>query len=169
MRIVTTLFVFSTFLTSLALTSCSSGVDNSAPANAAVNINAASNSANTANDNIEELGMLVTLPYEPEDTSWKETTAPDGTKKLVAAIRFSDENAEKVISQAAQHQPAVPAELSPEEWYPTELISQSEISGTSLLKGQSYAANDFYREPYNHGRITRVEDTDYFILELTSR
>jgi hypothetical protein len=113
--------------------------------------------------------MLVTLPVEPEDVAWKETTGPDGTRKLTAVLRFSGENAAKVSSQAAQHRPAVPAELSTEEWYPAELISQSELSGDTMLKGQTYAANDFYRPPYNDGRLTRVENTDVFILELTAR
>jgi len=169
MRIATIFFALTLALSGQMLLSCSSGEDHSAPANAAANTNAASNDANSANDNIEELGMLVTLPYEPEEASWKESTAPNGKKKLTAVIRFSGENADKVAAQAAQHRAAVPEELSTEDWYPNELISQSDLNGDSMLKGQSYAANDFYRDAYNDGKLTRVNDTDVFILELTAR
>ena len=169
MRTVTTLLTISLVLTTQFLLSCSSSVDNSAPANAASVTNTASNAANSANDNVEELGMLATLPLEPEEASWKETNAPDGKRKLTAVIRYSGENAAKIAAQAGQHRAAVPVELSTEEWYPSELISQSELSGDTMLKGQSYAADDFYREPYNDGKLTRVENTDVFILELTAR
>jgi len=33
----------------------------------------------------------------------------------------------------------------------------------------SYPANAFYLEPYTDGRITRIENTDYFVLELTAK
>ena len=51
---------------------------------------------------------------------------------------------------------------------PPELIAQSQGSGDEILKGKSYAANEFFSESYKNGKITRINDTDYFILELTS-
>ena len=40
---------------------------------------------------------------------------------------------------------------------------------TTTLAGQSYAANAFYQEPYTDGRITHIENTDYFVLELSEK
>jgi hypothetical protein len=36
------------------------------------------------------------------------------------------------------------------------------------LKGAAYAANDFLQSPYNNGKLTRINDTNYFVLELFS-
>ena len=76
---------------------------------------------------------------------------------------------DKVVAAAAQHRPPVPEKLATESWFPPELISQGDISGESALNGQSYAANDFIRPPYSEGKLIRIENSDYFILELTAR
>src|SRR5262245_39200348 len=85
--------------------------------NTAVN-SAASNASNTANsgphDNAEELAMLVKLPVEPEEVSWKEDSAK---KQLVAVLRFSPENAGKLFAEIEKTgQPAV-EDLPVESWY----------------------------------------------------
>ena len=170
MRIARPHFLLSLILAGQLIFACSyEGADANANSADSSNANISSNSAQSANDNIEELGMLVTLPFEPEDSSWKETTSADGTKKLTAAIRFSDANADKVAAAAAQHRAPVPEKLATESWFPPELISQGDISGESALNGQSYAANDFIRPPYSEGKLIRIENSDYFILELTAR
>ncbi len=47
--------------------------------------------------------------------------------------------------------------------------AQSELSGDETLKGNSYAANDFLQSPYEAGKLTRLEDSNYFILELSAK
>ena len=164
MRFTRTHFLLSLILAGQLMFACSyDGADANANSAYSSNANIASNSAPSANDNIEE------LPFEPEDSSWKETTFADGTKKLTAAIRFSGSDADKVAAAAAQHRAPVPEKLATETWFPPELISQGDISGESALNGQSYAANDFIRPPYSEGKLIRIENSDYFILELTAR
>jgi hypothetical protein len=151
-------------LTSQLLLACSGPTGNSNAVNSS-----AANSANTdqtgPKDNIEELGLLVRLPFEPEEVAWKEKQEQ---KKLIAVMRFSPENAQKMAGEVAKNGPGSPETLTVESWFPNELIAQAELTGESIVKGQSYPAEPFLNPPYTKGRITRVENTDYFILQISS-
>jgi len=142
--------------------------------------NASEGAANPVKDNVEELGMLVRLPFEVEveEAVWKEEpmripgteqNASANQKKLTAVLRFSSENGRKVAGQVEKVKAGEPAILGTERWFPAELIAQSELNGADNLKGMSYAAADFYLPPYSEGRITQVENTDYFVLELFAK
>ena len=109
--------------------------------------------------------MLVKLPVEPEEVSWKEDSAK---KQLIAVLRFSPENAGKLSAEIEKSgQPAV-EDLPVESWYPAELVAQGELTGESTVKGKSFPADPFLNPPYTKGKITRVENTDYFILQISS-
>src|SRR5215211_7467283 len=123
--------------------------------------NSTNNDQTGPKDNIEELGLLVRLPYEPEEVAWKEKPEQ---KKLIAVIRFSPENAQKMATEVAKNGQASQETLTVESWYPNELIAQGELTGESTVKGQSYPAEPFLNPPYTNGKITRIEHTDYFIL-----
>ena len=145
-----------------SFTNCSSTGSNTAD-------NGASGTSNSANsgphDNAEELAMLVKLPVEPDEVSWKEDPAK---KQLVAVLRFSPENAAQLAAEIEKTgQPAVET-LPVESWYPAELVAQGELTGESTVKGTSFPADPFLNPPYTHGKITRVENTDYFILQISS-
>lgn len=133
------------------------------------------NSRNAASDKVEELGLLVTLPLEPEETVFREdpVTASDGSqqysKKLTAVLKYSAAEAEKLSALIERSSPPLSATVSTETWFPAELIAQSDLSGDDTLKGDSFAAADFYHTPYTEGKITRVEGTNYFILELFAK
>jgi hypothetical protein len=146
------------------LPSCSSRNENNNIANAS-----ATNSYETVHtgpkDNIEELGMLVRLPFVPEEVAWEEKPEQ---KKLTAVLRFSPENAAKMATEVAKNGQATTDTLTVESWYPNELIAQGEMTGESTVKGQSYPAGPFLNPPYTKGKITRVENTDYFILQISS-
>lgn len=109
--------------------------------------------------------LMVRLPFEPEEVAWKEKPAE---KKLTAVIRFSPENAAKMAAEVAKNGQPSPETLTVETWYPAELIAQSDVTGESTLKGRSYPAESFLNPPYTKGKITRVENTDYFILQISS-
>ena len=80
-------------------------------------------------------------------------------------MRLSPSDANKLVAETgAAGTPE--SSIAVESWFPDELIAQSEMSGDSALKGVSYPANAFVQEPYTVGKITRIEGTDYFILEL---
>ncbi|CAN5529572.1 hypothetical protein BH10ACI3_BH10ACI3_03720 [soil metagenome] len=128
--------------------------------------NAGSEPANSARTNVEELRLLVNIPFEPEDIDWKEDTVH---KRVVAILRFSPEDSNKIVAEAAGFGPAENVSVANETWFPVELTAQSDVSGDSSLKGVAYPANQFFLDPYMSGKITRIEDGDYFRLELTAK
>lgn len=168
-------FLFAVFL----FASC--GNDESSNANLSiVNSNPTANNerdnANIPKDDAEELAKLIKLPFQPEEVTYKPNIKPNDTndnspsanKKLIAVLKFSTEDANQIVEQAAKYKAPVPADVDAESWFPAELIAQSQLSGDEVLKGKAYAANDFIQSPYTNGKITRINNTDYFVLELTS-
>jgi hypothetical protein len=147
-------------------------------ANNNANSTAANTNPVTAKDNVEELAGIIKLDIVPEEATYIETNpnkqnsegGVTGTneKKLVAVLKYSPEKTAQIIAQAEKYQPAVPAEMSAETWYPEELIAQSQLTGDESIKGSTYAANDFLQAPYSKGKLTKIENTNYFILELTT-
>jgi hypothetical protein len=147
----------------LGLPGCSSPAEN-ANANSPV-ANSASSTSPAPKDNIEELGMLVRLPFEPEEVAWEESPEQ---KKLTAVMRFSPENAAKMAAEISKAGPPTPEKVSVESWFPNELLAQGELTGESVVKGHSYTAEPYLNPPYTKGRITQIESTDYFILQISS-
>lgn len=166
MKILRTGVILALFLFLVAVTGCGGGNNNSAVNTAA--LNPTLENANSAKTNVEELKLLINVPYEIEDEDivWKENVAQ---KKLIAVLRFSESDADKFVAEAAVRQAPQPVTLSSESWFPSELIAQGELSGDDSLKGFSYAADEFFQEPYNAGRIVRVDGTDYFVLEFSGK
>ena len=171
---------FVIFLTTFSA-SCSTQNSNLQNTNETANSNQSAENTNSIKDNAEGLAMVIKLPFEPEDAVWREEklgrqsensrVAPPslGERKLTAVLQFKAEDAEKIAIQAQTYKQPVPAEIGAENWFPAELIAQSQLSGDETLKGATYAANDFFQTPYLDGRITRVQDSNYFILELFSK
>ena len=162
MQSLKTVVILALFVSAVAPAGC--GGDNG---NA--NFSAANRSldnSSSAKTNTEELGLLVNLPYEPDDVIWKENQAH---KKLTAVLHFSSEDANKIAAEAATRQQPENVTLSPEPWFHAELIAQSEMTGDDSLNGLAYAADTFFQEPYTAGRIVRIEGADYFVLELSAK
>lgn len=150
------------------------------------NANANSNLANTnlavinantdtpAKDSAAELGKLVNLPFIPEDVDWREESgaennenqAASNNRRIIAVLKFSPEDTKKVIEQAEKYNPPAEATVEAQEWFPAELTTQTQLSGGENLKGTAYPANDFVLPPFNNGRLTRINETDFFVLEL---
>lgn len=139
--------------------------------------NANSNAANVtsnenssaANDDVAALGNLVLLPFIPEEVAWHEENVKDSSdKKLTAVMKLTAEDAKNLAAQAEKHRPAEAVEIGTEQWFPAELIAQSQLSGNESLKGSAYAPTDFIQLPYKNGRLVRIENSNYFILELST-
>lgn len=164
-------------LTAVLNGACTSNAPEISNANA-LNRNANSNSANLTKDDIDELEMLIKMPFHPEEAVWREEVLGKGgdgrvpgptDKKLIAVLRFLKDDAAKVTAQAEKYKAAAPETINTEKWFPAELIAQSQTSGDETLKGSSYPANDFFNVPYTDGKITRIEGTDYFVVELFAK
>ncbi|MGI8467369.1 MAG: hypothetical protein ACR2N3_02845 [Pyrinomonadaceae bacterium] len=163
------IFTFAVLTSVLFWTSACS---DSAETNGNVNSNVSNQTAGGAaltKDDIDELSAIIRLPETPEEVVWREeeTANPKG-KKLTAILKFNPESAAKIVESAAKIKPAAPTEIGTENWFPNELTAQSQLSGNESLKGISYAANDFYNPPYTNGKLTKVNETNYFVLELTT-
>lgn len=166
MKIVRTVVILPLFLSLCVFSGCVGGNNNSNTTSAA--LNPTLENSNSAKTNTEELQLLVNIPYEVEDEDivWKENTTQ---KKLTAVLRFSADNANKIVAEAAAHQAPQNVTVSSESWFPSELIAQGELSGDDSLKGLAYSADSFFQEPYTSGRIVRIDGTDFFVLELSPK
>ncbi len=171
------IFIALLFAALFAASCSSSGTENSNSNQRTANT-ANSNASNSVKDDIEELELTIKMPFHPEEVVWREdvmgkmgdSRAPAPTdKKLTAVMRFLKDDAAKITVQAEKYKPAAPATIPTEKWFPAELIAQSQTSGDETIKGLSYPANDFLNMPYSDGKITRIEGTDYFVLELFAK
>ena len=138
----------------------------STTSNSGSSANNAADNSNSARSNVEELGVLINMPYEAEDVVWKDYQEQ---KKVVAVLRFSTADANKLVAQAEKVRKPNPVTVGSESWFPPELVAQSDVSGDNSIKGVSYAADEFLQAPYNDGQITRIKDTDYFVLEVSAK
>lgn len=156
--------ILASFLLLFLLAGCGSkpGAVNANLANAS----AANMPANATKTNAEELGMLINIPYETEETVWR---SEPSQKKLTAVLRFSAADCDKIVADAGRYRSPENVTISSESWFPDELVAQGDISGDDTLKGTSYGANAFFLDAYNQGRIIRIEDTNYFVLEISSK
>lgn len=148
------------------LPACSDGNNNANSRPSANAANTSGENANTPKTNVEELGVLVNVPYEAEDIVWKDDALH---KKLTAVLRFSTADCDKIVADAGRFRKPENVTVQSESWFPDELIAQSDMSGDDTLKGTSYAANAFLQDPFNEGRITRIEGTNYFVLDATAK
>jgi hypothetical protein len=118
-----------------------------------------------ASDNAEELGMLVKLPSEPIEVAWRED-AEGGTTKLTAVMRYEKDVADQIEQRASKIGSGEPAEFAIQPWFPNELAAPGELTLEAMVNGTRLPADEFIQPPFTRGTITRVQETDYFILEL---
>ena len=154
---------------------------NACSGNEIANVNTIAPNANSRTaaivpmDDVEELGKIVKLPYAPEEATFYEfdlsadansrPSAPNA-KRLVAVLKFSAENANGLAADAGKNAAPAPLDVEAENWFPPELVAKSGEAGDGTLKGVSYPATDFVQPPYINGRLTRINDTNYFVLEM---
>lgn len=155
------------------LAACGGASPDSNQAQTAANNQSNQANTNSAQEDIMDLMNKVRLPELPEEHVWREENSTDATsgktrKRITAVLKYTPAGAARLISLVQARQPVAEAEIGTEDWFPEELIAQSQISGNESLKVDSYAANDFYNEPYSQGKLSRVKGTDYFVLELTA-
>jgi hypothetical protein len=154
----------------LFATSCSDS--NNANANNANQTGNVNSKNPAAKDNAEELSTLINLPIVPDEKNderveWREESENPKGKKLTAILKYNEANTAQIIALVEKHKPGAPVQIGVEEWYPEELTAQTQLSGNESLKGVAYEARDFYHPPYNQGRLIKIDESNFFILELT--
>lgn len=121
-----------------------------------------------ARDDVDELGKTIKLSFAPEEAVYTETDPNNQNRRLVAVLKFAPADANAISTNAGKYKPSVAVDIDAETWFPPELIAKSGESGDEALKGTEYAANDFLQPPYSNGKLTRINDTNYFVLELNT-
>ncbi len=134
--------------------------------NATSNIDQIAEVERAANHSVEELGLIIKLPFEPVEASWRNEATGNDKNTIRAVLMFTIENGKTLIAEAEKIKPGQPVEIVAENWYPTELIAKSEMGEESKITGKAYPADVFFQPPYNSGRLIKIDDTDHFILEL---
>lgn len=163
----TNVVIILTLISCLALAHACGGTGNRSLNSSGVqSSNQPNENVNAVRSNVEELGLIVNVPYETVDVVWKEDKA---RKRITAVLRFSPVDSTRLVGEAEKIRRPEGASISSETWFPAELIAQSEMGGDDNLNGRSYAADQFFQEPFSSGRIVRIENTDYFILELSAK
>jgi hypothetical protein len=148
-------------------------------------VNSTGKNTSSTGEDIDELGKIIKLPLLPECENeatsceanyWEENLSGSGAnqndspnKKLVAVLKFSPRDSAELVGNIEKIKPPSDAIIDSESRFPAELVAQSQLSGDGTLKGKAYAADDFLQAPYKNGKITRIENTDYFVLELTTK
>lgn len=162
------LFRSATYLTAVFASAIFFGCDGGTINDNAANASNSQSNANLSrpNTNAEELGLLINFSWETEDLAWKKD---DAKKTLVAAFRLSPENAKKLSEQLTAKGQGAPKELAVEDWFPSELVAQGETSGGSTVPATAFPADDVYQQPYTQGIVSRVDGTDYFVIELNAK
>ncbi len=127
-----------------------------------------------ANENPDELALVINLPFVPEEAVWLDwqsrTDAPVAERKtLMAILLFLPKDASSLIEEGRKVSGPERVSFSTEDWFPNELVSKSDLSEDQKLFGEKYSAHQFFREPFNEGSLIRIEGTDYFIVELISK
>lgn len=158
-RVIATCLLFTAFLSSFA---CGEKTGNGNMANLAAESWPVTGRSQKE-DNNEELSGLVNFPLEPEDVVWRKS--PEGNS-LIAVLRFSPADAKKLREQLEAGGNGSARSIPPEDWFPSELLAQSEANPDAGIAGRAFPAFAFYQSPFNDGTVTVVSGTDFFILEL---
>ena len=166
MNILKTGLILALFSSCTLFSACGGTANSNTASGRPVTTNTTSESANTAKTNVEELGLLIGMPYEAEEIVWKEDPQH---KKVIAVLRFSPVDSKKLVTEAEKIRAPEKVTIPIQTWFPPELIAQGDVGGDDTVKGLAYAANAFFQPPYTDGRITRIEDSDYFVLEVSAK
>ncbi len=131
------------------------------------------NANNSVKDTFAEFTQYVSINTEPDEIVWREDkigqadNSANGKRKINAVLRFLPEDTPKFYERLTAAGNGKPAVLETEDWYPAELIAQSQISGDGTVKGTSFVVQDLPIAPFTQAVVTRIENSEYFIIELT--
>lgn len=127
---------------------------------------------------IETLEKKINLPVRPLEAKWAEEIF-DNSKGLVPGpsdyrltvlLKYDRKSANELtekLSQKITDQSLGNTEVK--SWFPDEVKTQAQTNdGKTYLEGAKYSPEDFFRSPYLNGNLTRIGNSDYFVLNLFS-
>lgn len=146
-------------------------VNNAAEAaNRASNIGAPQPGTEGVKDGVEELEALIKFEIKPEDLVWKEFRAENAGsvqgRRILAVFQLTKQDAKDLVDRSSKNGEGTSALIPVEKWFPPELITQSDMSVDEGIAVTTYPADEFFKGPFDKGTISRVDKTDFFVLEL---
>ena len=133
-------------------------------------------SAPTPSQSVEELARFVNLPLRPASVVWQRkvmggnhvSDIPGPTDwMLTAVLLYNAEDADKVAAAASKIELGVPDQLEAQTWFPAELLQLAAPDAEpKMLAVQRFRPDDYRRAPLLNGSLTRVNKTNYFVLNL---
>lgn len=118
--------------------------------------------------NPEELGLLMRVPFESdeiEDIAWKSN--PD-SRSLVAVIRLTEDGAKRADAEVFQGRSNGRGSIDVKSWFPKELLTKSEMNGDADLDGTLLPIDALILPPYNSGRVVKIDDSEYYVIEMSA-
>ena len=140
------------------------------------------NQANAKNvevkSDIEALGKLINLPVRPSEVKWTAETL-DNSKgavpgptdyRLTALLKYDEKGVKELVERLAAETPEKSlGNTDVSQWFPEEVKGEEKtLDGRSFLEGAKYQPDSFFRAPYTGGKLIRVGETNYFVLNLFS-
>lgn len=133
--------------------------------------------ATTSDVDIDRLGRRVNLPVRPEAVVWQERRLGTNSRPevpgptdyaLTAVLLYSPADAESIAASAGKLAAPSASPVTFQDWYPAALkvLAKPGPEGRATLNGQRYHADAFFRSPLINGSLTRIADTNYFVLRL---
>ncbi len=163
-----TLAILSLFLSFQILVGCSRSINTANNSNESLPVPSQSVDPDKAsNDNADELAMLINLPFDPVEIAYRETNDKN-TRNLTAVLRFSSAESDSITKKAEAIKPAQETQVKIQDWFPAELVDRGDVQLETTLPGKTYPANEFFKEPFNSGTLTRIGETDYFVLTMSA-
>ncbi len=120
-------------------------------------------------ENKDELAELIKLPYEPEDLVWKAFAPDKNGQRLLAVFQLLPDDSRKLADRLTKQSKGTSVKIKAEKWFPTELVTENEVTGEEGIVATSFPADDFFQQPYSEGTVSRVGTSDFYVLDLMAR
>ena len=127
---------------------------------------------------IETLSKQINLPVLPVEAKWTAETL-DNSKgavpgptdyRLTALLKYDEKGAKELVQRLeAEGAEKSLGNVEISQWFPEEVKKEAKtIDDRFVLEGAKYEPDLFLRVPYTGGKLIRVGETNYFVLNLFS-
>lgn len=152
--------------------------DNKTTDNGTTNMQNSPENKNDIETDIDELAKNINLPVRPSEAIWKKTKKDNEQGRipgpndyyLIAVLKYSDSEIEDLKEKTGQNKEEFTRGIDElQDWFPEEVKKLAkDIDGENLLPIEKYDAGAFVKSPYSKGTLSRVEGSNYFVLNLFS-
>jgi hypothetical protein len=146
--------------------------------NASRNMNESTAKNVEVKTDLEGLEKQINLPVRPSEVKWtaeffdnsKGIIPGPSDYRLTALLKYDDTDIAELIKKlSTEISDTSLGNTDVKLWFPENVKKEAKtIDGRTYLEGAKYSPTAFFRAPYQNGNVTRVGDTNYFVLNLSS-